>query len=124
MGTQKCAVACEICKQPSESYLLGADFSQVLTAGEYIIVGTSEVSAVDNGGDDATSDVLDNDDMAVDTAVEDDLPSGTTPITDGMLVTRILGGDEDLSKYKITFLAQTSNGNTYEKDILMKIKDN
>jgi len=124
MGTQKCAVACEICKQPSESYLLGADFSQVLTSGEYVLVGTSTVSAVDNAGDDATSDVLDNDDMVVDTADEDDLTSGTTPITNGMLVTRILGGEESLSKYKLTFLAQTSNGNTYEKDVLMKIKDN
>jgi hypothetical protein len=124
MATQKCAVACEICKQPSESYLLGADFSQVLEEGEYILVGTSEVTAVDNDGNDSTDDVLDNDDMAVDTADEDDLLSGTTPITNGMLVTRILGGDEDLSKYKITFLVQTSNGNTYEKDVLMRIKDN
>jgi len=123
MSTQKCAVACEICKQPSESYLLGADFSQVLEEGEYILVGTSDVSAVDNIGDDATSDVLDNNDMVVDTADADDLLSGTTPVTNGMLVTRILGGDEDSSKYKITYLAQTSNGNTYEKDVLMKIKD-
>ena len=124
MATQKCAVVCEICKQPSESYLHGADFSQVLEEGEYILVETSTVTAVDKDGDDATDDVLNNDDIAVDTADEDDLVSGTTPVTNGMLVTRILGGDEDLSKYKLTYLAQTSNGNTYEKDVLMKIKDN
>jgi hypothetical protein len=124
MSVQKCAIACEICKQPSESYLLGADFSQVLTAGEYILVGTSTVTAVDNADEDATDDVLNNDDMVVDTADAYDLPSATTPITNGMLVTRIMAGTEALSKYKITFLALTSNGNTYEKDVKMRIKDN
>jgi len=124
MSVQKCAITCEICKQPSESYLLGADFSQVLTVGEYILVGTSTVTAVDNADEDATDDVLDNNDMVVDTADADDLPSATTPITDGMLVTRIMAGTEALSKYKLTFLAQTSNGNTYEKDVKMRIKDN
>lgn len=124
MATQKCAVACEICKQPSESYLLGADFSQVLEEGEYILVGTSTITAIDNAEDDATADVLDNTDKAVSTADEDDLDSGYTPITNGMLVTRILAGTEALSKYKLTYLAKTSNGNTYEKDVKMRIKDN
>lgn len=123
MASQKCAVACEICKQGSESYLLGADFSQVLESGEYILIGTSTVTATDKDGNDATSDVLDNDDMAVATADADDLDSGVTPITNGMLVTRIKNGTEALSKYMITYLAKTSNGNTYEKDVKMRIKE-
>lgn len=124
MATQKCAVACEICKQPSESYIFGADFSQVLEEGEYILVGTSTITAVDSAGDDSTAIVLDNADKAVQTAEEEDLDSGTTPVTDGMLVTRIQAGTEALSKYKLTYLGLTSNGNTYEKDVKMKIKDN
>ncbi len=123
MASQKCAVACEICKQGSESYLLGADFSQVLESGEYVLIGTSTVTAVDKNGADVTSTVLDNNDMAVQTADADDLDSGVTPVTNGMLVTRIQNGSESLSKYMITYLAKTSNGNTYEKDVKMRIKE-
>ena len=122
MAVQKCAGKEEICKQPNETYLFGVDYSQVLEEGEYILVGTSTITAVDNEGNDATSDVLDNTDKVVQTADEDDI--SVTPITNGMLATRIKGGTEALSKYKLTYLAQTSNENTYEKDVLMRIKDN
>jgi hypothetical protein len=121
MTVQAPAIADEFAKQPWESYLIGADNSHNLEIGESVIVGTSDIIAVDKDGEDATDDVLDNDDKTVQTADAADIKA--TPVTNGMLVTRVLAGTEALSKYKITFKAITSNGNQYETDVKMKIKD-
>ena len=121
MVTQLCAVAEEICKQPWETYLLGADNSHVLEEGEFVLLGASDITAVDKNGADASADVLDNGDKVILTADEEDIT--TDPITNGMLATRIKAGTEALSKYKITFRAVTSLDNQYETDVRMKIKD-
>ncbi len=121
MVTQACAIAEEICKQPWETYLLGADNSHVLEEGEFVLLGASNITAIDKSGNDASADVLDNTDKVVLTADEEDIT--TDPITNGMLATRIKAGVESLSKYKITFRAITSLDNQYETDVRMKIKD-
>jgi len=119
MVSQKTLIPDQTTKQSSESCLIGADFSRVLEEGEYLLVDQCTITAIDKDGESATSTVLDNDDKAVQTANAEDI--GVTPKTNGMLVTRVKAGVEANSRYKITFLVVTSNGNTYEKDVYLKI---
>lgn len=121
MTVQVPAISEEFSKQSWETYLIGADNSKVLEEGEYVVLNTSTIVAEDKDGTDASDDILDNTDKAVETASINDVD--VTPVTNGMLVTRIQAGVEALSKYKITFKAITSNGNQYETDVLMVIKN-
>lgn len=121
MTVQAPPVPDEFSKQPWETYIIGADHSHNLESGESIVVGSSTVTAVDADGEDASADVIDLDDLAVQTADADDIK--VTPVANGMLVVRVFGGTEAGSKYKITFKAVTSNSNQYETDVKMRIKD-
>jgi len=123
MGTAKAKppVAETFYKQPWESYIIGVDFSWAMESGESLVVGSCTITAVDNTGTDASSDVIDDSDKAVTTADADDIT--TTPVTNAMLVTRIKGGTVALSKYLITFRVVTNFENQYEMDLKMSIKE-
>ena len=114
-------VAEKFYKQPSESYLVGADFSNVIESGEAIVAGSSTVTATDSNGEDASDDVIDNLDKNVTTADPDDIDA--TPVTNAMLQTRVMGGVEDNSPYKLTYKVVTDLGNEFELDISMQIKE-
>jgi hypothetical protein len=120
MTVQAPPVPDEFPKQPWETFIISADISHRLVTGEYIVLETSDIIAEDTDGEDASADIIDNTDKAVETAAAADIKA--TPVTNGMLVTRVLGGTEALSKYKITFKAITSLDNQYETDVMMRIK--
>jgi hypothetical protein len=107
-------------KQPWETYLVGADFSKVLEIGEALVVGDCDILAVDSDDVDRASVVLDNSYKVVSTADADDI--NVTPITNGMLMTRVKAG-VDLMKYKLTFHASSDSDNQFETDVFMEIKD-
>ncbi len=92
-------------KQPYEEFPVSVDFSENMAEAETIIAQT--ISAVDNVEADATADVL--------SAPENDGAFGA--------LIKVLAGTELLSPYKITFRIITSEGNKWELDILMKIKE-
>jgi F0F1-type ATP synthase epsilon subunit len=95
-------------KQISEEFTISAGFTNVAITGEIAVLSGSTVTAVDTNGTDATADVL----YAASKSV-----SGKT------LKIKVKAGTEALSPYKITFKIATSEGNLYEKDVLMYIKE-
>ena len=95
-------------KQPCERYFVGVDFVKALGSGEEIVLASSTIKAVDVNGADATSVVFESNSAAV---------SGT------QLLIRVLDGDPSRSAYKLTFCARTNQGNAFEKDIKMKVKE-
>ena len=123
MGTakSKAPVAEIFYKQPWESYIMGVDFSWAMETGESLVVAECTITATDKDGTDASAAVIDNSDKAVTTADADDIT--TTPVTNAMLVTRILGGTVALSKYLITYRGVTNFDNNYECDLRMQIKE-
>lgn len=95
-------------KQPYEEFVIAGEYSDVLETGETIISGTSTVTSVDTSDDsDSSTEVLDTATKAVD---------GT------QLKMRVKGGVHG-EKHKITFRADTSLGNNWEIDVIMKIKE-
>jgi F0F1-type ATP synthase epsilon subunit len=95
-------------KQISEEFTISAGFTDVAIPGEIAVLSGSTVTAVDINSIDATTDVLYADNLSA---------SGTT------LRVKVKVGTEALSPYKITFKIATSEGNLYEKDVLMYIKE-
>jgi hypothetical protein len=95
-------------KQSVEEFTISAGFTSVALTGEIAVLSGSSVTAVDKNGASASSDVLYGANISV---------SGTT------LRVKVKAGTEALSPYKITFVIKTSEGNIYEKDILMYIKE-
>ncbi len=95
-------------KQIAEEFTIGADFDNVLDAGETIVLGSSSVVAEDINEEVATDGVLTTGSISVD---------GTS------LKIRVEAGTIALSPYKITFLITTSLNNVYEKDVLMTVLD-
>jgi hypothetical protein len=93
-------------KQPDEKFVIAGDFTDELTTGEAISVSSSDISAVDSDGNDATSTVL----------------SGKE-VDGAYLKTTVLAGTENGGPYKITFKAVTDLGNVWEIDVRMKIAD-
>ena len=91
-----------------ESWVVAANFADDLVDGETIVLATSDVSATDKTGANATTGVLDQSGKAV---------SGT------YLQIRVVAGTEALSVYNIKFKAVTSLGNNYELNVEMKIKN-
>lgn len=108
-------------KQPWETFLIGADFSEIIEEGEYLLVNSCDIVAVDKNGEDVSSTILNNTQKTVTTAASSEITA--TPVTNALLKTRVLAGTEALSKYKITFKGVTSNGNQYEKDVHMAVRD-
>lgn len=92
-------------KQISETFPISVDFSDNMASSEIIL--SEDISATDNVGADATTDVL------------------SDPGNDGAqaATVRVLAGTEALSPYKITFKATTDEDNVWELDVLMKIKE-
>jgi len=95
-------------KQPYEEFFVAGDYSTVLDDDETLVLAQCVVSAVDKGGTDASSAVL-------------DLP--TMDVDGPYLKVRCRAGDPSLSKYKITFRCVTSEGNKWEIDVKMKVKE-
>ena len=87
-------------KQPSEEYSITVDFSEVLGDGETI--STKVVTGYLNGVD-VTSTII-----------------GTSTISGETVIVRVKDGTEN--NYKITIVITTSADNTYEEDILMKVR--
>ena len=108
-----------IYKQPWETWIVGADFSKVLQVGEALVNATSDIIAIDEDGVDVAATLLDNASKAVTTADADDI--SVTPITNGMLVTRIEGGTAG-AKYLVTYKAVTDAGNQFEIDVKVNVK--
>lgn len=105
-------------KQPYEEYVIAADFSanMDLAGGEDIDIADplTTVTAVDKNGDDATTDITDQD--TVDKGTGSEL---------GYLKVLIKAGTVDLQPYKITFRAKTTAGTPeqWEKDVVMQVKE-
>ena len=97
-------------KQGFERYFVHGDFSAVLDADETLDIANIEttVIAIDNTGVDATATIIDDASKYVD---------GTS------LYVRIKDGMEGESPYKITIRVETSKGNRWEVDGLVKIKE-
>lgn len=98
-------------KQPSEKFFITVSFSKVLATGEQIDINNSSVVAVDlETGQDATSEIIE---------------AGTLQVTGAnneQLSARVKGGI-DKHDYKITFVAGTTDGNTFEKDIKLRVSE-
>jgi hypothetical protein len=92
-------------KQPYEEFPISVDFSENMVSDETIL--SHAISAVDNASADASADVL------------------STDSNDGAFIAsvQVVAGVESLSPYKITFRVVTSEGNKWEKDILMRVKE-
>jgi len=91
-------------KQPSETFTIAGDYVNVLETAETITLGSSSVTSTDVNGDPAPG-VL----------------SGIPSVATSRLKQKIQGGTEELSPYKITFLAVTSLANAFEIDVFMEI---
>jgi hypothetical protein len=92
-------------KQPSESFVIAANYDTVLVDGETLLVGDCEITATDKNGADVTSSVI----------------SGKE-VDGAYLKTTVLGDTEiTLQPYKITFVAMTSLGNIFEVDAKMNV---
>lgn len=92
-------------KQISEEFPVEIDFSANMATGE--VISSETISAIDNAGNDATADILEN------------------PQNDGAqaALVQVIAGTAALTPYKITFVVVTDAGNTWEHDVLMKIKE-
>lgn len=98
-----------VIKQPSESFIIGADFSQVLQEDETIILQDSRYLVFD----------LDNPTENTLTIFPQSLM--TTPDRK-TLMGRIEDGINEY-QYKVSFIAVTDKGNTFEEDIKVKMVD-
>lgn len=106
-------------KQNYEEYFIAGDFVDVITTtGEALVLATSTVSAIDKNGVDATAEVLDTATKALDTS-----PDSLSGFTNNMLKMRCKAGVATKSPYKITFYGVTTEGNKWEIDINLKIKE-
>ena len=102
-------------KQNYEEFLVAGDCVDVLDTGEELILAGSEVIAYDSEGTVVSGDVLIAPTMAL-----GDSPDGGT---NNMLQIRCKDGLEANSPYKITFRMITDQGNRWEVDVRMKIKE-
>jgi len=106
-------------KQGWESYFIHGDFSEVMETGETIDVPSSTITVEDAGLPDADPVVAPIDATAT-------LTDQTSIYAEGFkLYVRIRAGvgDEGKSPYKITFRITTSNGNKWEVDGQIKVKE-
>lgn len=91
-----------IYKQSNESFPIYGDFVNVLQDGETIVIGTSSVVVVDSAGVVVTTDMVQGLSVQSTTKLKTQLKEDY--------------GTEAASPYKVTFIAVTSLGNTYEID--------
>lgn len=95
-------------KQLSEVFFIEADFVQVLQTGEALVLGSCTAVAVTRAEADATASVLD---------------AASKNVLGSKLQIRVKAGAAADSPYKITLKAVTDQGNTWEKDIEMSVKE-
>ena len=94
-------------KQPSEVFPVEEMFHRILSDGETIVEGTSEVLAFDEDGTDVSASVID---------------SKSVP-AEGTSLIGVVKAGESGKLYTITFRATTSLGYVYESDRKMYIKE-
>jgi len=93
-------------KQPAEEFTIAGKFNTVLLTGETIVAASSTITATDKDGTNVSTSVLSGKEV------------------DGYyLKTTVYGGAVASSPYKITFVAVTSLGNTWEVDAKMHVVD-
>ena len=101
-------------KQPYEEFFMGADFVDVLDTDEVLVLASSTIAAVDSDGTDVSATLL-----QAGSKVLDDSEDGNT---DNVLKIRAQAG-ATANKYKVTFKTVTDQGNKWEKDIYLKVKE-
>jgi hypothetical protein len=93
-------------KQGYEKYFIHGDFSTVMDLEEEILSHTTTV--LDKDGVDVSADIIDV----------------VSPFVEGKKqFIRIQGGEQIKSPYKITIRIETSTGNRWEVDGLIKVKE-
>lgn len=93
-------------KQSYEEFVIAGDFDNVMEAGETLVLANCDVKAYDKADADVTSSLLAN--KAI---------SGT------QLQITVKAGSVSAQPYIITFYAETSDGNKWELDVKMKVKE-
>jgi len=104
-------------KQSWEEYpIAGSILNVQKDENEKVVLATSVIEAIDKEGEDALATVID-----MPTKTLDDDPDGT--YIDNMLSVRCKGGTEAGSPYIVTFKMTTSEGNKWEVDMKLVIKE-
>jgi hypothetical protein len=99
-------------KQPSEKYPISTDtrFSYLIKGSDYIVAsnadGDTEVIGYDKEDNVVTDDII---------------VSGSMEIDDKKITCTLYAGTEDLSPYKVTFIARTNLVKTFEYDLRVYI---
>jgi len=94
-------------KQPYEEFVIAADFVNVLEDAETIESGPT-VTATDVDGEDAVLDIIDD---------------TTISVSGSQVLVLVKAGVELSSPYQITFQCVTSNGNKWELDVHMFVRE-
>lgn len=97
-------------KQSWEEFVIAGSIEDVVDTGELIELTPSLVIAEDKEGTDVSNAVLDQLTLTKDDALH-------------YLKIRCKDGAEGKSPYKITFRVDTDQGNRYEIDVVMKVKE-
>lgn len=104
-------------KQGWEEYFIAGSIMDVQKDGtERVVLATSVIEAIDNAGDDALATIVE-----VATKKLDDDPEGS--YTDNMLSVKCVGGVEALSPYVVTFKMVTTEGQKWETEMKVVIKE-
>ena len=93
-------------KQSYEVFVIAGDFLNVLEAGETLVLADCDVRAYDSSDADVTSSILEN-----------------KAVSGSQLQITVKDGSNASSPYIITFYAETSDGNKWELDVKMKVKE-
>ena len=104
-------------KQGWEEYFIAGSIIDVQKDGtEKVLLATSSIEAIDSEGEDALATIVE-----VATKKLDDDPEGS--YTDNMLSVRCRGGVETLSPYIVTFKMITTEGQKWETEMKIVVKE-
>jgi len=98
-----------ITKLQGESFIIGVDFSPMLDSSEVIILPNSGYTITDIEYPSANGMVANNESVSLDT-------------NEKIILARISGGDIG-HKYNALFTANTSYGNTYMHNVLIRVEE-
>ena len=98
-----------ISKQPSETFIVGVDFSLLLASGETISAGASTCVEADTTDPESATTIMDAGSLQASADLQ-------------VLLVRISGG-ADGHVYKLSFRAGTSASNVYEQDLLVMVHE-
>ena len=93
-------------KQSYEEFVIAGDFVNVLAVGETLVLADCDVKAYDKLDADVTSSILEN-----------------KAVSGSQLQITVKAGSNSSSPYTLTFYAETSDGNKWELDVRMKVKE-